>query len=86
MERKIRKRLLGILVFSMLNTFLFTFATNGSIRTNKSAVTTRNPVEYHCFWLPGGWDGPMARDCMGCVERPMEDPRVQGTCTSGIGG
>ena len=85
MEKRIKKRLIGIVVFSMLNTFLFTFATNGSINTNNSKDEIP-PADYHCYWLPGGWDGPIARDCMGCVERPMEDPQARSTCTYGIGG
>ncbi len=84
--KKIKILLIGMLTFAFFNTFIIAFANNNPVETNliEEAQISPKGLEYHCYWLTGGWGGPTARDCMGCLERPMKEPQVQGTCKTGI--
>jgi len=40
---------------------------------------------YHCFWMADHWgSGPIARDCVGCVDMLMENPHIMGTCSTNL--
>ena len=82
--KKVKISFVGIIIFSLFSTFFAAFATNKPIDTMYPEEKPGTKSGYHCYWLPGSWNGPLARDCMGCVERPMENPQVSGTCKNHI--
>jgi hypothetical protein len=85
MKKKIVYICTGLLLAALINTAFIT-STFGKPLSQPVSTAGIEPdgTTYHCYWLTGGWGGPTGTDCIGCVERPMKDPQVQGTCSKEI--
>jgi len=89
MKKKTLSVLMGVIFIATFNTIFTPLAKSNNSKSANLLETALSSYyyggEYHCYWWADEyWTGPIARDCYGCLEKPMKNPSMPSTCTFGI--